>query len=151
MRVSHFGNMGRGFATASRAGGYGVKSMPDHLRESAASTAVIVQIEDAQALDAVDEIASVEGVDGLFIGRMDLTVSLGYDRPDHPKVIDAVRRVCQTAAQRGRAVGMFTPNVAEVGMWIKEGASFFLLGSDQSLMLAGARVLREEFAAAAKA
>ncbi len=148
VKAAHYGNGGRGFAGASRAGVYGHKSMADHLRDSAASTAVIVQIEDAAALENVDEIAAVDGVDGLFIGRMDLTVSLGYDSPDHPAVVEAVRKVCNTAAKRGRAVGMYTPFTSECGMWIKEGASFFLLGSEHSFMLAGAQALRNEFTAA---
>ena len=92
-RVAHYGRGGRGFAGVTRAANYGGKTMAEHLRDSAATTTVIVQIDDVEAVEAVEEIATVVDVDALFIGRMDLTVALGCDSPHDPPVIEAVRRV----------------------------------------------------------
>ncbi len=145
-RVAHYGRGGRGYAGSTRAAGYIGKTMNDHLRDSTATTTVIAQIEDIEAVEVVEEIAAVDGIDCLFVGRMDLTVAMGCASADDPKVIDAVRRVCRAGKANNRAVGMFVPNVAESAMWLKEGASLFLLGSDHAFMMAGARALLGDFA-----
>jgi 2-keto-3-deoxy-L-rhamnonate aldolase RhmA len=145
VKAAHFGPGGRGYAGSTRAGDYSGKSMSAHLQDSAARTAVIAQIEDAEALEHLDSIAAVEGLDALFVGRMDLTVSLGASGPDDAKVLDAVKRICRAGRAKGKAVGMFTPRVEDVGAWMKEGAGFFLLASDQALMLSGARALAAAF------
>lgn len=149
-KAAHFGPGGRGYAGSTRAAGFVSKPMAQHLADSAASTTVIVQIEDLDALDNVEDIAQVDGIDGLFIGRNDLTVSLGCTRPDDPMVVETVRRICVAGRKYGRAVGMYTPSMAEVPMWLGEGASFYILGSDHGFMLTGARLLGEDFAAARK-
>ncbi len=140
VKASHFGEGGRGFAGSPRAAGYTTKSMRDHLTDSGKSTTVIVQIEDPAALDHVRDIASVDGVDAIFIGRVDLAVAM--QQPVSSKtVLDTVERVCRQARDGGTAVGLFTPNFEEIPGWIDIGASLFLLGSDQAFMLAGASEL----------
>jgi 2-keto-3-deoxy-L-rhamnonate aldolase RhmA len=136
---------GRGYAGSTRAAGYGTRRMGDVLSRANAEIALVAQIEDAAALDAIDEIAAVDGIDCLFIGRMDLTVSLGAASPADPVVVEAVRAICAAARRHGRAVGMFTPTTAEAAQWFDAGASLFLLGSDQQWILQGAGALREAF------
>ena len=133
---------GRGYAGSSRAAGYGLVSMPDHKAASAAKTVVIAQIEDAEALDEIDAIAAVDGIDALFIGRIDLTVSLGCESPDDPKVIAAVDRIVAACVAARRPVGMFVSRTSDVAMWRKTGATLFLLGSDHGFVRDGARALR---------
>ncbi len=140
VKASRFGEGGRGYAGSPRAAGFTTKSMKDHLADSREGTTVIVQIEDSLALDNVAEIASVDGVDALFIGRADLAVALQQPVSAKP-VIEAVERVCQDARHAPAAVGMFTPNLDEIPAWIDHGATLFLLSSDQSFLLAGANSL----------
>ncbi|MEM6474983.1 MAG: aldolase/citrate lyase family protein [Pseudomonadota bacterium] len=132
---------GRGFAGSSRSAGYMARSMAEHISASNAARCVIAQLEDKEALDNLDAILSVEGIDCFFIGRADLTVSLGLDNPNDPQVIGAVEHICQQAATMGRRVGMFTSNVDELPKWRELGATLFLLGSDHSMMLEGAKSL----------
>ncbi len=139
---AHYGAGGRGYAGSSRAAGYGTKSMPDHKAASAAKTIVIAQIEDAEALDEIDAIAATEGVDALFVGRIDLTVSLGCESPDDPKVITAVERVVAACVAAERPVGMFVSRTSDVVMWREKGATLFLLGSDHGFLREGAKALR---------
>lgn len=80
-RSARYGPGGRGYAGSSRAAGYTTGTMAAHLADSNARTVLVAQIEDAEALEEIDAIAAVEGVDCLFVGRMDLTVSLGADSP----------------------------------------------------------------------
>ena len=143
--VSRYGRHGRGYAGSTRAAGYTTRSMPEIIAGSNASVCVIAQIEDEAALDQIDAIAAVEGIDCLFVGRMDLAVSLGANSADDPVVVDAVRRICRAGARHQRCVGMFTSTVAEALTWRAEGASLFLLGSDQQWVLQGARELKAAF------
>jgi 2-keto-3-deoxy-L-rhamnonate aldolase RhmA len=101
---------------------------------------VILQIEDPEGVEAIDEIAGVEGADALFIGRIDLSVAMGKS-PDDPAVVEAVAAVCEAARRNGRIVGMFLSRVEDVPYWRERGASLFLLGSDQSFLLSGAAQL----------
>lgn len=142
---SHFGAGGRGYAGSTRAAGYTRKPMASHLEDSAAQTVVIAQIEDVEALDAIDEIVAVEGIDCLFVGRIDLCVALGADSPSDAIVVDAVEKICAAGAAAGRPVGMFVGDISEVPHWQSRGASFFLLGSDHAFVLRGAASLVETF------
>ena len=138
----HYGPGGRGYAGSSRAAAYGLTSMAAHTAASAARTTVIAQIEDIEALDEIDAIARVDGIDALFVGRIDLTVALGCDNPDDPKVIEAVETIVRACAKAGRVVGMFLPRPTDVPYWRQKGVTLFLLGSDHSFMRAGALGLR---------
>lgn len=140
VKAAHFGEGGRGYAGSSRAAGYTTVAMPDHLADNRDNTTVIVQIEDLAALDLVGDIARVEGVDALFVGRVDLAVAMGKSVTD-AAVVDAVEKICADAGDAGVAVGMFTPDLDEIPGWIDAGASLFLLGSDQSFVLSGANAL----------
>jgi staphyloferrin B biosynthesis citrate synthase len=142
VRASHYSAGGRGYAGSSRAAGYGLKSMAGHKADSAAKTVVIAQIEDAEALDDIDAIAAVEGIDALFIGRIDLTIALSCESPDDPKVIAAVDQIVTACVKAKRTVGMFLPRPADVAHWRDKGASLFFLGSDHSFIRSGAQALR---------
>ena len=137
---AHFGS-GRGYAGSTRAAGYGARSMAEHRRLSAETTVAIAQIEDAEALDNLDAIFSVSDIDAFFIGRADLSVSLGAAGADDPRVVEAVEMVCRKGREAGVTIGMFTANLDELPAWRETGASLFLLGSDHGFMLSGAAEL----------
>ncbi len=143
-RMAHYGPGGRGFAGSTRASGYGLTPITEHLNASAARTAVIAQIEDIEALDQIDAIAAVDGIDALFIGRIDLTVSLGCTSPDDPKVVAAVELIVAACDRAGRASGMFLSRPTDVAHWRNKGVSLFLLASDHNFIRTGARGLRLE-------
>lgn len=136
-----YGREGRGYAGSTRAAGYTTRTMAGIIDDANASVCVVAQIEDEAALSHIDAIAAVDGIDCLFIGRMDLTASLGAASPDDPVVLAAVRQICAAGRRHDRCVGMFTPTTAEAAPWRSEGASLFLLGSDQQWILQGAREL----------
>lgn len=142
-RMSHYGAGGRGYAGSSRAAGYTTRSMAAHRQASAERTVVIAQIEDPEAIDAIDEIAAVDGIDALFVGRVDLTVAYGAESQDDPRVLAGVEAVCAAGLRHGRPVGMFLARIEDVPYWASRGASLFLLGSDHGFLLAGAADLLE--------
>ncbi len=141
--AAQFGAGGRGYAGSPRAADYTGKSMAEHLADSREQTTVIVQVEDLAALENVAAIAATD-VDALFVGRADLAVAMGKAVSDRA-VVDAVRKICDEAFAAGTAVGMFTPDISELPMWLDAGASLFLLSSDQSMLIAGGDALAEKF------
>ncbi len=144
VRACRYGAGGRGYAGSSRAAGYTTVSMPQHKANSAAGTAVIAQIEDPEAVEAIEEIAAVEGIDALYIGRVDLTVAYGAEKLDDPRVVTAMETVCAAAKRHGRPVGMFLSRPEEVARWRDKGATLFLLGSDHGFLLSGAAELHRQ-------
>ncbi len=133
---------GRGYAGSSRAARYGLASMAEHRAAAQQRTLVIAQIEDVEAVEAIDEIAAVEGLDALFVGRIDLTVALDAATPDAPEVIAAVDRVIAAGRRAGKPVGMFVPRDADVPGWRAKGATLFLQGSEHAFIRAGAAAMR---------
>jgi 2-keto-3-deoxy-L-rhamnonate aldolase RhmA len=132
---------GRGYAGSSRSARYTTKTMAEHVADSAAVTTVIAQIEDAEALNHLDAIASATNIDCLFVGRMDLTLSMGFTNPLEPIVVVAVEKICAAALRHNKAVGMFIPPAEDVMAWHAKGASLFMLASDHQFLLDGARAL----------
>lgn len=140
------GNSGsRGFAGATRAAGFGARSMAAHIAAEDARRIVIGQVEDAGALDHLDAILEA-GLDCLFIGRSDLTVSMGETDRSAPAVLEACEHVARRARAAGKVVGTFTTDLAELPRWRELGVSVFLLGSELGLLRAGAQAFRERVA-----
>lgn len=131
---------GRGYAGSSRAAGYTTKGMARHCAD-ARQTIVIAQIEDVEGVDNIDAIARVDGIDALFIGRADLTISYGAATSDDVVVVDAVDRIVAASLAAGRTTGMFLGRVSDVPKWRDKGASLFILGSDHDFLLQGAAQL----------
>ena len=142
VRACHYVPGGRGFAGSTRAAAYSTLGMVRH-HAAAKDIAVVAQIEDAEALDEIEAIAMVEGIDALFIGRADLTISLGETNSDAPQVIAAVERICTAGRAASRAIGMFLARPGDVPQWREKGASLFVLQSDQEFVLRGASNLAE--------
>lgn len=142
-RAARFGPGGRGFAGSPRAARYGLRAMAEHRARAGSETSVIAMIEEPAAVEAIEAISAVPGIDALFVGRADLTVAYGHDDPDHAEVIAAVERVCDAARSAGRAVGMFLPTLDAVPAWRARGASLFLMQSDHAFLRDGANRLAD--------
>jgi 2-keto-3-deoxy-L-rhamnonate aldolase RhmA len=140
--AAHFGRGGRGYAGSTRAAGYGLSTITEHQTASAARSVVIAQIEDVEAVEEIDSIAAVPGLDALFVGRIDLTIALGESEPDAPAVVAAVERILSAAVSAQVPAGMFVPRDSDVSKWRAAGARLFLQGSDHAFVRAGARAAR---------
>jgi 2-keto-3-deoxy-L-rhamnonate aldolase RhmA len=140
-----FGPDGRGYAGSTRFSGYTTNSLADNLAANKNNTCVIVQIEDIEAVDDIEAICQVDGIDCIFIGRMDLTVALQQTDPAHPSVLEAVQKIVDAATKYHKPCGMFVGNLDELTHWIEAGVSLFLLSSDHGFLLAGARQLEQQF------
>lgn len=146
--MAHFGPGGRGYAGSPRAAMYTRSTMAEHLARTSGAVVVVAMIEDVEAVRSIDEIVAVEGIDAVFVGRADLTVAYGKTDPYDATVVAAVEKVCAAARSAGRPLGMFVPKLEDVPVWMGQGASYFLLESDQSFLLRGADSLVQRFRAA---
>ena len=127
----------RGYAGSTRNARYGCNTLNENIHINQQTTTVIAQIEDAEALDHLDAIMCVEGIDCFFIGIMDLTLSLGAAVPTETMVVDAIQTIIQAAMQYGRAVGMFLADPGAVAFWYDQGVRFFLIASEHTLLRNG--------------
>ena len=134
----------RGFSNSPRAGRYGGLSLHEHVELADAMTTVVAQIEDPEALEQIDAIASIDGIDALFIGRGDLAVAMGAVSPDAPEIRAAAERISVAARRAGKPVMVFVGSNKDALAMREIGASAFIFSSDQGLMRqAAARVLAE--------
>lgn len=134
----------RGFSNSPRAGGYGQVGMQALVDQADREVVTIVQVEDREAVERIDDIVAA-GPDCLFIGRADLAVSYGVFDIAHPDIDRACQRIAKACRGAGRPLGVFLGSLAERSRWVDLGASFFVIGSDQSLLRAGAVALAREF------
>ncbi len=141
----------RGFATSTRAGRYTGVPMWRHIAERDANTVFVAQIEDIEALDEVEAIAAIEGVDSLFIGRGDLTAAFGDEAKDPPAVRKAVERICEAARRARKPISVYVGNAAEAEWLRKLSATAFILSSDQGFLRQAAAQGLNELREAARA
>lgn len=129
----------RGTAT-NRNSGYGMKmSLPEYITAANQSTLVIVQIESVEGLEKAEEIASVEGVDCVFIGLSDLSVRLGVPGDmAAPALLEAVAQVEAACSRHGKALGVPVGSPELAVEFRKRGARFLATG-DAGILAQGMR------------
>ncbi|MCP1383464.1 HpcH/HpaI aldolase family protein [Runella salmonicolor] len=141
-----FGN--RGVAKMVRATGFG-QNFQAYYDASKESLLGIIQIETVEALNHLDEIAALEGVDVLFIGPADLSMELGiFGQFDNPIFIDALQRIIQAAQKSGKSTGILFFNPDDYQKYHDMGIRFIACGADATFVADGARAMAKKLAAA---
>lgn len=134
----------RGITMSGRGSRYG--RVPDYLKRADAEICVLVQVETGEALAQLEAIASVDGVDGVFIGPADLSASLGHiGNPGHPEVQEAIRGAATRLAAVGKPAGILTASEADARRYIEWGYRFVAVGSDLGLLTKHADALAKTF------
>ena len=137
----------RGVASVQRANRYGRVS--DYFSRANDEMCVVVQLETRAALDALESIAAVDGVDAVFVGPSDLAASLGHPgRPAHPVVRAAIEDACRRARAVGKPVGILAPVEDDARAYLQMGFGFVALGSDIVTLRRGVDGLVERFRSA---
>ena len=134
----------RGVAGTTRATRFG--RVKEYAKRAHEEICVLVQVETQSALQNIEAICAIEGVDGVFIGPADLHASMGHaGETANPKVKplidDAIRRI----RKAGKAPGILTPNEADARHWLECGALFVAVGSDAGILARGADALAAKF------
>lgn len=142
VQMTRYVTGGRGFAGTTRAAEYARRGFKDHLTQTEHETTLICQIEDPEGVDTFEEISRVDGVDALFVGRADLAVSYGYDGFFAPEV---QAKCAAILGASGSATGLYCAPGEDLQPSRVAGATFFVVGSEHSLMSRGAEDLVKSF------
>ena len=109
--------------------------LDDYLEKRNSGNALLVNIESTAAIEALDDILAVEGLDGILVGPHDLSCSLDIpEQYNHPKFDQAVKNIIRKANAKGVSVGVhfFWKDIEYELSWIKEGANIIIHRDDIS-------------------
>lgn len=134
----------RGFASASRASRFG--RVKNYYARAHEELCVLVQVETNLGLENLEAIASVKGIDGVFIGPGDLSAALGYlGQQGHPKVVKVIEEAIGRIKACGNAPGILTGDETLARRYIELGCLFTAVGSDVGILTRGAEALAAKF------
>jgi 4-hydroxy-2-oxoheptanedioate aldolase len=139
----------RGMGGTTRATRFG--RIKDYAKRAHEELCVLVQVETQTAIDNIEKIADVDGIDGVFIGPADLHASLGYagetaNPAVKPIIEDAIRRIKKT----GKAPGILTANEDDARRWLDLGCQFVAVGADTGILARESEKLAAKFKMAVK-
>jgi 4-hydroxy-2-oxoheptanedioate aldolase len=134
----------RGVAGTTRATRFG--RIKDYAKRAHEEICVLVQVETQPALDNIEAICAVDGVDGVFIGPADLHASMGFTGEiANPKVKPLIDEALKRIRKAGKAPGILTPNEADAKHWLGCGGLFVAVGADVGILARGAEALAAKF------
>jgi 4-hydroxy-2-oxoheptanedioate aldolase len=134
----------RGVAAGARSSAFG--RVRNYLKDAHTQLCLILQVETAEALAQLEEIAGVDGVDGVFIGPADLSASLGHmGNPGAEPVQEAIREAAARLKKIGKAAGILATVEADARRYISWGYDFVAVGTDAGLLVRTADALAANF------
>jgi len=134
----------RGVAGTTRATRFG--RVKDYAKRAHEEICVLVQVETEAALDNIEAICAIDGIDGVFIGPADLHASMGYTGEiANPKVKPLIDQAIRRIRKCGSAPGILTPSEADARHWLECGALFVAVGADVGILARGAEALAAKF------
>ncbi|MCF6306052.1 MAG: aldolase/citrate lyase family protein [Rhodobacteraceae bacterium] len=145
VRYPPHGRRGVG-AIGARATDFG--RVADYITTADAQICLIVQVESRAGLAQLDEIAAVEGVDGVFIGPADLSTDMGFaGQTETPEVLAVIYDALARIQAQGCAAGILTIDPAQAQIYLDKGAVFVAVGMDVNILVNGLQALRAKFGA----
>jgi 2-dehydro-3-deoxyglucarate aldolase/4-hydroxy-2-oxoheptanedioate aldolase len=138
----------RGFFGANVETEFGNIDMATHVERANRERWVAIQIETPEAVEIVDQIATTDGVDWLFVGPADLSVTLGVPGDFlHPKCVDALKRVSAACKSAGKAWGTLSRDPEHALRCRELGCQLFSVFGDVDCLRTGLSALEQRFAA----
>lgn len=137
----------RGFAPTHRAAGYGLMDKFEYIKMANEETLTIIHCETMEAVGNLDEILTLEELDVVFIGPMDLSQSLGPDvmgRGDHPKLLKVIDEIIEKVNAAGKVVGTVAGSIEQARELIAKGVRYIPVSSDQGMIGAMSRKFVQE-------
>jgi 2-dehydro-3-deoxyglucarate aldolase len=143
VRLSRYAPEGSRGVGLSRAQRYGF-AFKKYLEQANDEIVVVVQAEHVRAVENIEAIAHVAGLDAVFLGPYDLSASLGHPGEiGHPRVLEAIEHVTATCRAAGVPLGYFGMDAAAVAAYVEQGYTLICAGVDCDLLGQGARRLLE--------
>ena len=134
----------RGVAGTTRATRFG--RVKDYAKRAHEEICVLVQLETKPALEEIEKVAAVDGVDGIFIGPADLHASMGHTgETAHPAVMPLIEDCIRRIRKAGKAPGYLSPIEADAKRMLAAGTTFCAVGADIGLLARGAENLLAKF------
>jgi len=119
---------------------------PAYLHTAQDDICLLLQVESLAGLTAIEQIAAVSGVDGVFIGPSDLAAALGHlGNPGHETVQAAIEDAILRIKKAGKAAGILIADEALARRYLELGASFVAIGTDVTILARGAERLAGRF------
>ncbi len=107
----------------------------EYLKQANEETFIAIQAETPTAIENLEAIASVSGVDAVFVGPFDLSVSLGIPgETNQPREVEAIDRVVEVCRRRGIVSGIHLFDLKALKMWVEKGMRFVTYSSDIALL-----------------
>jgi 2-keto-3-deoxy-L-rhamnonate aldolase RhmA len=129
----------RGLAGTTRGAGYNTVAHPD-IQTINERILGVFQVESPLAVEHVEELAAIDGVDVLFVGPADLSHAMGIPGEfANPVFVEALDHVAAVARAHGKGAGMLVRDASEVAAYAARGFTFIGIGSDAGLLIGGAR------------
>ncbi|RST49410.1 HpcH/HpaI aldolase family protein [Variovorax sp. MHTC-1] len=146
VRATRYAPQGvRGMGGSVRAANFG--RIRDYVKGAQEELCVLVQVETREALDHLEEIAAVDGIDGVFIGPADLSASLGHPgEPNHPEVRSAIDDAIRCIRALGKAPGILMLDETRARECLELGALFVAVAMDLQILARGAEAAAARFA-----
>lgn len=147
VKDSRFSPMGmRGLDGIEPGADYALAPMADYMDHANQETFVVVQIEDAEGVENIDDIAATEGIDILFVGPADLSQSFGIPlQTDHKIMRNAIERVAESAERHGKWWGLPVGNAEQGAAYQEMGARFLASGAAIIMLQQGYKQIRSDF------
>lgn len=134
----------RGVSGLTRATQFG--RITNYGRRAADELCLLVQVETPKALARIEEIAVVDGVDGIFVGPADLAASLGHvGEPAQSDVVAAVEDAVRRIRAAGKPAGILTPDTAFAKRCIDIGTLFTAVAIDAGILARGTEAIARQF------
>ena len=144
VRFARYAPQGTRGVGLARAHGYGLR-FQEYVSSANEQIAVIVQAEHVRAVENIESIARVSGVDAVLLGPYDLSASLGkMGQVDDPGVVAAIARVTDACRAAGMPLGYFGVTAAAVRPYAERGYTLLVAGVDTFFVGQGAKTLLAE-------
>ncbi|MCP4543162.1 MAG: 2,4-dihydroxyhept-2-ene-1,7-dioic acid aldolase [Chloroflexi bacterium] len=141
VRLSKYAPLGTRGVGLGRAHGYGLR-FQEYVQSANEDVAVVIQAEHIEAVENIEAIVQVPGIDAVLIGPYDLSASLGrLGEVNHPEVVSAVDCVTQACQGAGVPLGVFGMSAQAVKPYIERGYTLIVAGVDSMLLGQAARRL----------
>lgn len=134
----------RGVSVSHRSNCYG--TIADYFSKINQCITVMAQIESRKAVENVEKIAAIDGIDVLFVGPSDLSAGLGYfGQPNHPEVQKQIQHIFDVAKANNKACGILAPVEADARRYLEMGATFIGVGSDLGAFRSATQALADKY------
>lgn len=134
----------RGVSVSQRSNRYG--TVPEYFKSINDHICVVLQIESRKGVEATKAIASIDGVDCIFVGPSDLAANFGYlGNAGHPEVQAAIAQVFADAKACGKPTGILAPVEADARRYLEMGATFVAVGSDLGVFRSATQALHDKY------